>query len=146
MSVLLYYLILHLCVSMHACNSRHLGVFSNEPGQEFRLFSKNPEIMAEIEGRKVDENNMEPKEFKFEFLSDQQKKIHKGSDIKVKISQEETKMEGWKNRARSTMEYSKQQDSKETISDSKGNGVTEDVVAMDYAQPHRKPPIHNLKP
>lgn len=28
----------------------------------------------------------------------------------------------------------------------KENEVVEDVVVMDYAQPHRKPPIHNEKP
>ncbi|KAK9198418.1 hypothetical protein WN944_013602 [Citrus x changshan-huyou] len=30
--------------------------------------------------------------------------------------------------------------------DSKENDFVEDAVVMDYAQPHRKPPIHNEKP
>lgn len=30
--------------------------------------------------------------------------------------------------------------------DSVDSDVGEDTVVMDYAQPHRKPPIHNEKP
>lgn len=40
---------------------------------------------------------------------------------------------------------SKQQDSNEAINNSKDNSSPEDAVVMDYAQPHRKPPIHNVK-
>jgi hypothetical protein len=29
---------------------------------------------------------------------------------------------------------------------SEENDIAEDVAVMDYAQPHRKPPIHNKKP
>lgn len=29
--------------------------------------------------------------------------------------------------------------------DSNEKDIMEDVVVMDYAQPHRKPPIHNTK-
>jgi hypothetical protein len=28
----------------------------------------------------------------------------------------------------------------------KENDMGEDIVVMDYAQPHRKPPIHNKEP
>lgn len=28
----------------------------------------------------------------------------------------------------------------------KKNDAVDDIVVMDYAQPHRKPPIHNEKP
>ncbi|KGN55873.1 uncharacterized protein LOC105434783 [Cucumis sativus] len=35
---------------------------------------------------------------------------------------------------------------KEKVMNSKENEVGEDMVVMDYAQPHRKPPIHNEKP
>mgnify|MGYP001578300523 CR=1 FL=1 len=33
----------------------------------------------------------------------------------------------------------------ETV-DSMENDEGEDIVVMDYAQPHRKPPIHNRRP
>lgn len=36
-------------------------------------------------------------------------------------------------------------DAEETV-DSKQTDTVEDVVVMDYAQPHRKPPIHNKDP
>ncbi|KAG6596855.1 Root meristem growth factor 6, partial [Cucurbita argyrosperma subsp. sororia] len=32
------------------------------------------------------------------------------------------------------------------VVNSEENEVGEDMVVMDYAQPHRKPPIHNQKP
>ncbi|KAI3804365.1 hypothetical protein L1987_25849 [Smallanthus sonchifolius] len=142
MSFLVYYLILHLCVSMHACNSRHLGVFHKESGKEFGLInSKTPELTAEI----INEENIETKESKLEFPNLNAQKTRKGSDIKVQISEEDNKIGGWKNHGRSTME-SKLQDSKEAIDKSNDNSFTEDVVVMDYAQPHRKPPIHNIEP
>nr|XP_043628990.1 uncharacterized protein LOC122600346 [Erigeron canadensis] len=145
MSYYVYYLIiLHLCVSMHAYTSRPLGVFQLGHGKGIRLTSKTSEIMAEIKGENVNENIIERNESNVEFHSDKPNML-KGSDIKVQVSQEETQVEGWKDHARSTME-SKQQDSKEAINNSETNIVTEDVVVMDYAQPHRKPPIHNLTP
>lgn len=33
----------------------------------------------------------------------------------------------------------------EEAADSNEKDIIEDVVVMDYAQPHRKPPIHNIK-
>lgn len=36
-------------------------------------------------------------------------------------------------------------DDTEEAVDSKENDTVEDIVVMDYAQPHRKPPIHNEK-
>ncbi|KAM0030276.1 hypothetical protein Hdeb2414_s0018g00535301 [Helianthus debilis subsp. tardiflorus] len=147
MSFLAYFLILHLCVSMHACSSRHLRVFHKEPENEvFSLeTSKTPELVFELQGRNVNEDNIEQRESKLEFTLNEPK-ARKGSEyIKVQISQEEKKIEEWKNHGRSTKE-SKLQDSKETINKSKDNSVTEDVVVMDYAQPHRKPPIHNIQP
>ncbi|KAJ4712768.1 Root meristem growth factor 6 like [Melia azedarach] len=47
-------------------------------------------------------------------------------------------------RARSLLRSSPN-DNDEAV-DSKENEVLEDTVVMDYAQPHRKPPIHNEKP
>ncbi|KAL8263754.1 hypothetical protein R6Q59_021884 [Mikania micrantha] len=145
MSFLVFFLILHLCFSMHACESRHLGVFHKEPGKKFSLIitTKTPELMAALQGLTLNEDNIEQKEsmHMIEFSSNAQ-----GSDMKVQISQEENKIMGWKNHARSTME-SKLKDSKENVDKAnKDNSFTEDVAVMDYAQPHRKPPIHNIEP
>ncbi|MFS7898620.1 hypothetical protein Hanom_Chr03g00269911 [Helianthus anomalus] len=94
MSFLAYFLILHLCVSMHACSSRHLRVFHKEPENEiFSLeTSKTPELVFELQG-KVNEDNIEQREYKLEFTLNEQK-TRKGSEyIKVQISQEEDKIE-----------------------------------------------------
>lgn len=40
---------------------------------------------------------------------------------------------------------SAQHNSEETVDNVKENDDAEDIVVMDYAQPHRKPPIHNIK-
>lgn len=37
------------------------------------------------------------------------------------------------------------QDTEEAVN-TKENGSVDDIEMMDYAQPHRKPPIHNEKP
>ncbi|KAA8522237.1 hypothetical protein F0562_012910 [Nyssa sinensis] len=58
--------------------------------------------------------------------------------------QQATKVVGWKRQARSML-VSTQHDTKETVN-SEENDVAEDIVVMDYAQPHRKPPIHNKEP
>lgn len=143
MSYLVYYSILCLCVSMHACNSRPLGVFNKEPENDFQLTIKNTqEIMTELEVKDIG-NSIEQKMFKLEFFLDKLNML-KGNDVKLQISEEGANIEGWKNHARSTME-SKQQDSNEAINNSKDNSSPEDAVVMDYAQPHRKPPIHNAK-
>ncbi|GJU74501.1 hypothetical protein Tco_1265906 [Tanacetum coccineum] len=128
---------------MHACNSRHLGVFNKEPENDFQLTIKNtPEIMTELEVKDVG-NSIEQKESKLDFFSDKLN-MPKGNDAKLQISVEGANIEAWKNHARSTME-SKQQDSNEAINNSKDNSSPEDAEVMDYAQPHRKPPIHNVK-
>ncbi|KAK1430539.1 hypothetical protein QVD17_13352 [Tagetes erecta] len=134
---------------MHACISRPLSVFHKEhpTGEAFTLVSiKTPKLMSDqLEGRHANEDYVGQNEYELEFHSNVQK-MDKGSDIKVQIiSQEENKIREWKNHVRSTME-SKLQDSKEDINKSKDNGFNEDVVVMDYAQPHRKPPIHNIDP
>jgi hypothetical protein len=38
-----------------------------------------------------------------------------------------------------------QHDTEETVDAMKNDGM-DNMVVMDYAQPHRKPPIHNEKP
>ncbi|XP_071690726.1 uncharacterized protein [Rutidosis leptorrhynchoides] len=145
MSFLVYCLIFHLCVSMRPCNARQLGVFNKEPGKEFASSSEaHAQTIVEFEEEIINGDNMELKNSTIDFPLNKLNALAE-TDIKVQISQEKSKIEGWKNHARSAME-SKQQDSKEAINKSKDNSFTEDVVVMDYAQPHRKPPIHNLDP
>ncbi|KAJ6962678.1 hypothetical protein NC652_001357 [Populus alba x Populus x berolinensis] len=53
-------------------------------------------------------------------------------------------IEGLKGRGRSML-GSTANDTEEAVR-SEENDIAEDVAVMDYAQPHRKPPIHNKKP
>nr|GEU34137.1 zinc finger, CCHC-type [Tanacetum cinerariifolium] len=122
--------------------SHHNHIVHKEPENDFQLTIKNtPEIMTELEVNDVG-NSIEQKESKLEFLSDKLN-MPKGNDVKLQNSEEGANIEAWKNHARSTME-SKQQDSNEAINNSKDNS-SPDAEVMDYAQPHRKPPIHNVK-
>ncbi|RVW50545.1 uncharacterized protein LOC100855013 isoform X2 [Vitis vinifera] len=79
------------------------------------------------------------------------KRTTTGSKIIVLSSHEDlqqatkaTKIEGWKRHSR-LMLGSAPHDVEETV-DSKEGDIVEDIVVMDYAQPHRKPPIHNKDP
>ncbi|KAF5460841.1 hypothetical protein F2P56_020682 [Juglans regia] len=54
-------------------------------------------------------------------------------------------IKGLKRNVRS-LEGSVQHDSIETADVQENDQAVEDIVVMDYAQPHRKPPIHNEKP
>ncbi|KAI7994106.1 hypothetical protein LOK49_LG11G02353 [Camellia lanceoleosa] len=72
--------------------------------------------------------------------------ITKGNEITSSSSQavlqEPTKIVEWKRQAR-WMLSSTSQNAEESVNHSKEDDPVEDIVVMDYAQPHRKPPIHN---
>lgn len=53
-------------------------------------------------------------------------------------------LQEWRRQSRSTLGVAPHE-AEETVN-SKEDEIIEDVVVMDYAQPHRKPPIHNIKP
>ncbi|XP_035837519.1 uncharacterized protein LOC118485480 [Helianthus annuus] len=141
MSFLAYYFILYLFVSMHECTSRHLGMIDKEA--ENHLTSKNTtEIMAEHQGRNFIKNHTEQKEIKLEYLLIGKKMGRVTGRDGVQVTQRETKLEGWKNHGRSAMESKHEEPA---INNAKDDRVSE-VVVMDYALPHRKPPIHNIEP
>ncbi|GMP95845.1 hypothetical protein CsSME_00044730 [Camellia sinensis var. sinensis] len=72
--------------------------------------------------------------------------ITKGNEITSSSSQavlqEPTKIVERKRQAR-WMLSSTSQNAEETVDHSKEDDPVKDIVVMDYAQPHRKPPIHN---
>ncbi|KAF5957381.1 hypothetical protein HYC85_004606 [Camellia sinensis] len=72
--------------------------------------------------------------------------LTKGNEITSSSSQavlqEPTKIVERKRQAR-WMLSSTSQNAEETVDHSKEDDPVEDIVVMDYAQPHRKPPIHN---
>ncbi|XP_059657506.1 uncharacterized protein LOC132304028 isoform X2 [Cornus florida] len=169
-------LIVLLCLSVHACDARHLGVTNKETTREVHLLSKGSvkpksykiitpsrlrfsisveeKFMVEKDGKKPYESWGGANTRKQKDLEALWKKDTRGatstSGNKVLASswpeglQHATKIEGWKRQARSML-ASAPQNTEEAI-DSKEDEVVEDVVVMDYAQPHRKPPIHNKEP
>nr|GMD94251.1 conserved oligomeric Golgi complex subunit 2 [Ipomoea batatas] len=56
---------------------------------------------------------------------------------------ENLEIKGSEKRARSTLESPTAPNSEEDVTTTGDNDPVEDAVVMDYAQPHRKPPIHN---
>ncbi|KAH7833951.1 hypothetical protein Vadar_011333 [Vaccinium darrowii] len=71
------------------------------------------------------------------------------NEVLEPISQEDhqkaTRIKEWKVQLARRMMGSTSSKAEETI-DSKEDDSPEDIVVMDNAQPHRKPPIHNLEP
>ncbi|CAK9181948.1 unnamed protein product [Ilex paraguariensis] len=173
MSSLVYLL---MFLSLHACNARHLGVVDKGTGIKVQFFVKEVQkeeteesiiplkfkasisdelriqdaLKAENDEIRTFESwggadTMKQKDFK--ALGKEDRDI-KGNEIMLAYStvdlQETVKEEGWKRKARSIL-GSLPHDTEETM-DSKENDIVEDIVVMDYAQPHRKPPIHNREP
>ena len=54
-------------------------------------------------------------------------------------------MQEWKRQSRRMLRptTSHRDDFKETMDSKEDAALEEDIVVMDYAQPHKKPPIHN---
>ncbi|KAK3224876.1 hypothetical protein Dsin_004738 [Dipteronia sinensis] len=170
LSILLLFL---LCFSMHACNGRCLKetskqdhLFTKEVDQA--QFHKVPiqlglgyvdlqtqgQEQVRNDGRKIhenqdDENSMKQEESK-PFLKEEASEGSTSGNKITKTSpndlQWQAKTEGPESsQGRSMLGYSSTHNTDEAV-DSKENDVVEDIVVMDYAQPHRKPPIHNEKP
>ncbi|OAY60013.1 uncharacterized protein LOC110628987 isoform X2 [Manihot esculenta] len=146
MSLLLICLL--ICFSLHACNARYIGLSAKETRtQDFtkdvlRVNLYETSVSSEM-------NSPIPEEFQAQREEvgeiDRRRRIPEnslGAGHKLIVSsqrnlQQTAKIEGLKKQARS---YNKK------ALESGENDIVEDVVVMDYAQPHRKPPIHNEKP
>ncbi|KAG8382416.1 hypothetical protein BUALT_Bualt05G0075000 [Buddleja alternifolia] len=70
----------------------------------------------------------------------------KGIKLKMPYSwktlQKDTVTEVWRRAERLALESSASK-AEETVNSKETTDTVEDIVVMDYAQPHRKPPIHN---
>ncbi|KAL4324430.1 hypothetical protein GQ457_11G022840 [Hibiscus cannabinus] len=142
-----------LYLSLHACSARRLGFFADEIGDRVGfLASKDsnklkahkiemePSISKKLqtEGvQKVGAKSVSP------FL--QAKEISGGygiiSSSRIDLQNVET-AEGLK-RARGRLMLGNSDAGAEEALDSKEKDNVGDIDVMDYAQPHRKPPIHN---
>ncbi|XP_008347576.2 uncharacterized protein [Malus domestica] len=166
-------LMLLLCLSMHACNGQLLGFLPTESGyrayhsvedvgnvlrrSETSMSSTRPSISVEFQSKEVevkdaetvptlesipnDDGSRKQGHVNFGPTSAAQdiftfSQIHQKKSIKVK---------GLERQTRTLLGSATLHDQMEEDKDPKGNEATEDVGVMDYAQPHRKPPIHNEK-
>ncbi|XP_017222274.1 uncharacterized protein LOC108199018 isoform X2 [Daucus carota subsp. sativus] len=160
MSKLIYILPLVLLLSLHACKARHLSLNDNRNSRRSHTVVKNlhskslpslyketdsePEVVQAREANSPGANELT----NTVMAKDSEQTIpkndnKKGGEIDISHPKEATQPEGWRRQARSTTESSPSE-ARETA-DTKESEIVDDVVAMDYAQPHRKPPIHNRK-
>ncbi|PQQ14204.1 uncharacterized protein Pyn_06009 [Prunus yedoensis var. nudiflora] len=157
-------LLLFLCLSIHACNARLLGLVDKQSGSksyhsvedvakvlisETSKSSMMPTISVEYQAQQINAETFTHESIPKALL---RKQGHangpaSGYDIITLSSQVEQKklikMQGLKRQARTLLgsaTYNMEEDK-----DSKEDEAIEDVGVMDYAQPHRKPPIHNRK-
>lgn len=118
-------LLLLLCLSVHACNARK--IFLQHQVGESTMKQEEPKAFLKEEAAPTSGDILVPS------LQNDFQRLAKTEALESSQAQ-----------ARSLL-GSPQDDTDEAV-DSKENDFVEDTVVMDYAQPHRKPPIHNEKP
>ncbi|XP_074330239.1 uncharacterized protein LOC141667590 [Apium graveolens] len=130
-----------LFLSLHACKGRSLGLHTNK-GDFTGMNVHNSNLQHFGDGElQAQENN---------FAETGQSNIEQSLACAVPVKEnpfEETLTKkitkGWRRQALSTS--GSEEHEFEGTADPNGKDIIEDVVVMDYAQPHRKPPIHNIK-
>ncbi|XP_021648092.2 uncharacterized protein LOC110640873 [Hevea brasiliensis] len=158
-----------ICFFMHACNARHIGLSAKEtrkqdfakdahkvnlcetsvssemiPSIPEEFEAKEREKVGKIDRRTIHENFLGagtyPKNVEALFKEEEgTKKAPSGAGHELIVSSQSHLQQIIK------IEGSAPSDTKKALELSE-NGIVEDAVVMDYAQPHRKPPIHNEKP
>ncbi|KAL0324458.1 UNVERIFIED_CONTAM: hypothetical protein Scaly_2412900 [Sesamum calycinum] len=140
MASLVYFI---LCLCLHACTARPLVVRDEERFTQLQLPRMDVKTSAE-EGLDRGTNVVVQLDNQKSSAVKEAGNIE-GNKLKVSYSwknlQQATGKEIWKRTERLTLESPPSHD-EESVS-SKDNNTVEDIVVMDYAQPHRKPPIHN---
>ncbi|XP_075504137.1 uncharacterized protein LOC142541492 [Primulina tabacum] len=150
----LVYLVIYLC--LHACAARPLVVLDSVSpvheglnGIEPEAFVARGNVIAEYGGKISDGTTA------IQLENQRTSAVLEGTEgtagspsVKILCSRknlpEAAERKVWKRSERSTLE-SPPSNGEETAN-SKDNRIADDVVVMDYEQPHRKPPIHNWKP
>ncbi|KAB2632497.1 hypothetical protein D8674_028744 [Pyrus ussuriensis x Pyrus communis] len=166
-------LLVLLCLSMHACNARLLGFVPKESGcrayhsiedvgnvlrrSETSMSSTRPTISVEWQTKQVEvkvdaETLLTLQSIPKDDLLLKQGHFHgptSGHDIFTVSSgidqKKSIKMKGLERHRRTLLGSATLHNQMEEDKGPKGNKAMEDVGVMDYAQPHRKPPIHNKK-
>ncbi|GLT78391.1 hypothetical protein SLA2020_499280 [Shorea laevis] len=162
-----------LCFLVHACNARRLVFVTNQSTENEvniprkqddeinNLGKSDPKslvVVHEVQRQTQEDFNGIP-ETKKGAVTMKQKLINAFFKAKEGISRAITgyeivnsseddlrktaKIKVWRRHGRSMLGPSRVA---EATVDSEENNAVEDIVEMDYAQPHKKPPIHNEKP
>ncbi|KAK1381793.1 hypothetical protein POM88_019528 [Heracleum sosnowskyi] len=161
MSKLITFVLLVFLVSLHACNARHLSLTHETIEKKSHVLRKDVHsrkllssfILTHSEPRLPQTQEEHSSSTGADELTDTvmgkesatvvlKKDEKTGGEVVISYSGETTQREKWR-QARSTLESSR--DEVEETANSEENDTIDDVVAMDYAKPHRKPPIHNRK-
>ncbi|KAJ7944753.1 Root meristem growth factor 6 [Quillaja saponaria] len=141
----LFILILLLCISLHACTARPLTpkftqieTAKHQPRKDLEVRLESSTLKS-CKGkvkthRAIDIQNETPNSGSEITKSSFQTDLPPGIEIKRS-----------KGHAGRLMLVSSPHDTDQTTVNSKESEAVEDIVEMDYAQPHRKPPIHNEK-
>ncbi|XP_060211102.1 uncharacterized protein LOC132638143 [Lycium barbarum] len=151
MSTFLVYLL--VCISLHACSARPIATTDQE--NKILLSSKDVTFLtsdvSKTEGRIImsENNGRDYAKLMWKKRSNASRKElddeeNKGNKVKISF-QEEAQLKILKRESRLMLESPTSAQHEEEAVNSIGNDPVEDVVVMDYAQPHRKPPIHNTK-
>nr|GMD97250.1 Root meristem growth factor 6 [Ipomoea batatas] len=133
---------LFLCFSlMHACTARPLGMFDDNKENGLLISAKGAKLSIMEDGAVSMAETIEA----FKKIDDQEDKG--GNEVATfslqEFLHEKLEIKGSEKRARSTLESPTAPSVEEDVTTTGDNDPVEDAVVMDYAQPHRKPPIHN---
>ncbi|XP_009606740.1 uncharacterized protein [Nicotiana tomentosiformis] len=152
MSKFLVYLL--VCLSLHACSARSLATTIDEENR-IQLFAKDVTFLTrdtfKTEGRITSENNGSGSRDDAKLMWKKRSNVSRkedGEEIKgnkVMTIQEGAQVKTLWRQSRFILETPPSAQHEEEAVNSIEKDPVEDVVVMDYAQPHRKPPIHNTK-
>ncbi|XP_030946388.1 uncharacterized protein LOC115970906 [Quercus lobata] len=166
-------LLILLCLSLHACDASRLRLADKENRKQADYFSKDAERTKVLETTITSRSRPCPfdkcisqqKNIKYDGRNSHDKQ--KDSKVPFK-KQENGETSGYENimgssfhkdlqlvrsiqelkrNVRSLLGAAQHDTAKETVDAIENEGLDNNVsIVMDYAQPHRKPPIHNEKP
>ncbi|GAA0177018.1 hypothetical protein Leryth_001653 [Lithospermum erythrorhizon] len=153
--------ILLLVLSLHACSARSISFSGKQADNSqnlIKISSTHERLSAKYENSNYEDNKLNQflvmkRNLKAhdEVKKEYNKELDEIIETTFQASQERAVEEKWKKEARrSTLLLPNGNNNakpEETMNySSNENEGPEEAVVMDYAQPHRKPPIHNKEP
>ncbi|XP_009795305.1 uncharacterized protein [Nicotiana sylvestris] len=142
MSKFLVYLL--VCLSLHACSARPLATTTDKENriQDVTFLTRDT---FKTEGKITFENNGSGSLDDAKLMWKKRSNGEETKGNKVITVQEGAQVKMLRRQSRLILETPPLAQHEEEAVNSIKKDPVEDVVVMDYAQPHRKPPIHNTK-